>query len=102
MAFRMVDPRFPSLTYYCLSFYWIVCLVTLGITVGSVARQVGVYRSNCSTQIPYYGTNYTDPYADPYGDYNATTPDLWQPEYITECHAGDIVVLSVLPALILS
>jgi len=79
MPFRALDPRFPSLTFHCLSFYWLVCLVTLGITIGSVVRQVGVYQADCSTYSSESNSTY-------YGDIS----------YETECIPGDIVVLYVL------
>jgi hypothetical protein len=80
MPLRSLDPRFPSLTFHCLVFYWIVCLVTLGLTAGSFARQVGVYRTNCNT---YQAVSYTS-----YGDITIGT----------QCLPGDIVVLCVLPS----
>ena len=87
MAFRTVDPRFPSLTFHCLVFYWIVCLATLGITIGSVVQQVGVYRADCDTNSsPYY---YTSGYDDSSPYYDDISSD-------TECVPGDIVVLYVL------
>jgi hypothetical protein len=80
MPLRSLDPRFPSLTLHCLVFYWIVCLVTLGLTTGSVVRQVGVYRAGCKT---YQAVSYMG-----YEDINIGT----------QCLPGDIVVLYVLPS----
>jgi hypothetical protein len=88
MSFRALDPRFPSLTFHCLGFYWLVCLVTLGVTIGSVVRQVGVYRADCyvyssESNSTYYGDNPNN--LTYYGDVS----------YETECIPGDIVVLYV-------
>lgn len=81
MPLRSPDPRFPSLTLHCLVFYWVVCLVTLGLTTGSVIRQVGVYRADCET---YESATYTS--------YEDVT-------FGTQCLPGDIVVLYVLPSM---
>jgi hypothetical protein len=94
MAFRAFDPRFPSLTFHCLVFYWVVCLTTLGITIGSVVRQVGVYKADCSTIVYYQNSNDTSPY---YG-YNDSYPYYGSTSYETSCIPGDIVVLYALSA----
>ena len=87
MPFRALDPRFPSLTFHCLSFYWLVCLVTLGITIGSVDRQVGVYRADCALYSSESNSTY-------YGDTNITYyyGDI---SYGIGCIPGDIAVLYV-------
>lgn len=77
MRLRAPDPRFPSLTLHCLFFYWIVCHVTLGITIGSVVRQVGVYEKNCDRGISSYTYE---------GDISYS---------IRRCVPGDIVVFAL-------
>lgn len=89
MPFRALDPRFPSLTLHCLSFYWLVCLVTLGITIGSVVRQVGVYQADCSTYSFESNSTY-------YGEIPSNITYYEDISYETECIPGDIVVLYVL------
>jgi hypothetical protein len=85
MPFRAMDPRFPSLTFHCLSFYWLVCLVTLGITIGSVVRQVGVYRADCS----FYSSESNSTYYD----YPSNITYYGDVSYDMGCIPGDIVVL---------
>ena len=89
MPFRALDPRFPSLTFHCLCFYWLVCLVTLGLTIGSVVRQVGVYRADCHVY------NYESNSTYYYGDNPSNLTYYGGVSYEMECTPGDIVVLYV-------
>lgn len=88
MPLRALDPRFPSLTFHCLSFYWLVCLVTLGITIGSVIRQVGVYRADCSEYSSESNSTY-------YGDIPSNITYYGGIPIEPGCIPGDIVVLYV-------
>jgi hypothetical protein len=93
MPFRALDPRFPSLTFHCLCFYWLVCLVTLGVTIGSVIRQVGVYRADCSTGNSDSNSTY-------YGDVYSNITYYGNIPTASGCIPGDIAVLYVKSFLI--
>lgn len=89
MSFRALDPRFPSLTFHCLGVYWLVCLVTLGATIGSVVRQVGVYRADCNTYTSDSSSSY-------YGDYDSNVTYYGNILVENKCIPGDIAVLYIL------